>query len=121
MRILADQHISPRTVEFLKSLGHNAVRVSELVPQNASDSEIIALAAKENRIVLTQDLDFTALVVARDARQPSLILLRLGSPRVEHVNEVLQRVLPAIEQVVSAGAIVTVEDHRIRTRRLPIA
>ncbi len=30
MRLLADLHISPLTVDLLKSLGHDVVRVSEI-------------------------------------------------------------------------------------------
>jgi hypothetical protein len=49
-----------------------------------------------------------------------LISLRLSSSRIEFVNTILERVLPLVERDVAAGAIVTVEDSRIRTRRLPI-
>jgi hypothetical protein len=49
-----------------------------------------------------------------------LISLRLSSSRIEFVNAILERVLPLVERDVAAGAIVTVEDSRIRMRRLPI-
>ena len=120
MKILADQHISPRTVEFLKALGHDAVRVSEHLPNNAPDSSILARALTEGRVVLTQDLDFTGLIATSGRDRPSLIILRLGSPHVEHVNEVLQAVLPVVDEAVQAGAIVSVDDQRVRVRPLPI-
>ena len=120
MKILADQHISPRTVEFLKSLGHDAVRVSERLPRNAPDPAILALALAEGRVVLSQDLDFTGLIATSGNNAPSLIVLRLGSPNVEHVNKVLQAILPVVDQAVQTGAIVSVDDGRVRVRRLPI-
>jgi predicted nuclease of predicted toxin-antitoxin system len=120
VRILADQHISPRTVEFLRALGHDAIRVTDRLSCDAGDTEILSVAAGENRLVLTQDLDFTGLVATSGREGPSLIILRLGSPSVEHVNEVLRSVLPAVEEAVRAGAIVSVDDDRIRVRRLPI-
>jgi hypothetical protein len=43
-----------------------------------------------------------------------------SSSRIEFVNAILERVLPLVERDVAAGAIVPVEDSRIRTRRLPI-
>jgi predicted nuclease of predicted toxin-antitoxin system len=43
MRLLADLHISPRTVEFLRSLGHDVVRVDEIVPSTAADEVIVAV------------------------------------------------------------------------------
>jgi predicted nuclease of predicted toxin-antitoxin system len=97
LRILADLNISPRTVEFLRSLGHHVLRVDETLPITASD--IIALSGKN---------------------VPSLISLRLSSSSIEYVNAVLQKVLPALEQDVLEGMIITVEDQSIRRRKLPI-
>ena len=44
----------------------------------------------------------------------------LSSSRVERVNAVLQEVLPELEMDLLAGAIVTIQDGRVRVRRLPI-
>lgn len=120
MKILADQHISPRTVEFLRALGHEAIRVSERMPANASDDAIVSLARQEGWVVLTQDLDFSVLIAAAGENRPSVVILRLASPRVERVNEVLRAALPKLAAAVAEGAIVTVEDARIRVRQLPI-
>ena len=49
-----------------------------------------------------------------------MISLRLGSGSVEHVNGVLESVLPQIETDVAAGAIVSVGDDWIRIRSLPV-
>jgi predicted nuclease of predicted toxin-antitoxin system len=77
------------------------VRVDGILPKTASDEEIVA--------------------AARDSGStPSLITLRLASSRVEHVNEVLARVLPQIEGDLVRGSAVTVEEGSIRSRTLPI-
>jgi len=121
MKLLADMHISPRTVEFLRSLGHDVLRVNEILPANADDETIVARAVYESRTLLTQDLDFSAIVTLTEKNAPSLISLRLSSSRIEYVNTVLQKVLPALEQDVLDGTMVTVEDQRIRRRRLPLS
>jgi len=121
MKLLADLHISPRTVTFLRSLGHDVVRVNEILPVTASDDIIVGQAAQEGRTVLTQDLDLSAIIALAGAKAPSLITLRLFSSRIEYVNALLQRVLSTLEQDVLAGMIVTVEDNRIRRRPLPIS
>jgi len=120
VKLLADLHISPRTVSFLRSLGYDVVRVDDLMPAQASDAEIVERAAKEDRAVLTQDMDFSALVALAGATAPSLISLRLSSSRVESVNAVLERVLAGLEEDVRVGSAITIEDARIRRRRLPI-
>jgi predicted nuclease of predicted toxin-antitoxin system len=121
VRLLADLHIAPRTVEHLRALGHDVQRVSDVLPATASDESIVARAIEEGRTIITQDLDFSAIIALSGRRAPSLISLRLSSARVEHVNRVVADALPALEQAVVEGAIVTVEDRRARRRRLPIA
>ncbi len=63
----------------------------------------------------------TAIIALSGRRHPSLVTLRLSSARIEFVNAVLQRTLPALEPDLYQGALVTVEDHRARVRRLPLA
>ena len=120
MRILADLHISPRTVEFLCALRHDVTRVTDILPATAPDEAIVQRAIEERRTILTQDLDFSAIIALGGRNLPSLISLRLHSSRIEHVNGVLQKVLPNLEQDVLRGMIITVEDNRIRRRPLPV-
>jgi predicted nuclease of predicted toxin-antitoxin system len=58
MRFVADAGISPRTVDFLTQLGHEAVHVRTLGMQRAPDPDIIERARSDSSIVLTFDLDF---------------------------------------------------------------
>ena len=68
MRILADLHISPRTVDWLREAGHDAVRVNDALHPRATDAEIVDEAARSGRVILTQDLDFSAIVAVEDDR-----------------------------------------------------
>jgi predicted nuclease of predicted toxin-antitoxin system len=113
-------HISPRTVAFLRALGHDVVRVDEIMLAGSTDESVVAEAVASERAILTQDLRFSAILARADHGAPSLISLRLSSSRVEFVNALLARVLPIVSDEVRAGAIVTVEENRVRTRRLPI-
>ena len=94
MRILADVHISPRTVDFLRSLGHDTVRVSDALTPEAADEETIAEAEQDRRIILTQDLDFSDIVALSRRTAPSVVSLRLASSRIETVNSRLEQMLP---------------------------
>ncbi|MCK5365442.1 MAG: DUF5615 family PIN-like protein [Gammaproteobacteria bacterium] len=120
MRIMADVHISPRTVEFLRSLGHDTVRVSDALAPSAADDEIVAEAIRDRRVILTQDLDFSAIVALSGRAVPSVVSLRLTSSRIETVNARLDQLLSFIERDLMHGTLVTVEDARIRTRKLPL-
>jgi predicted nuclease of predicted toxin-antitoxin system len=120
VRILADVHISPRTVDFLRRLGHDVERVGQVLAATATDEEIVAAAIRDQRIILTQDLDFSAIVALSGLARPSVISVRLASSRIERVNDVLERELPHIEADLQDGALVTIQDDRVRTRKIPI-
>ena len=79
MRLLADMHIAPRTVRFLRSLGHDVIRLDELLLPSAADEAIVAAATRDERHILTQDLDFSAIVALSGGIVPLVISLRLSS------------------------------------------
>ena len=120
MKFLADMGISMRTVVWLRTLGHDAVHLREQGLQRAVDTEIVAKASAEGRIVLTMDLDFGYLLAVSGQHVPSVILLRLSDERSEVVNDRLGDVLAQCYEALEAGAIISVGDETIRVRRLPI-
>ena len=84
IRLLADVHISPKTVEDLQEQGYEIIRSSEVLPANAPDINILEFARIKNWVVLTQDLDFSMLVALSRYSQPSLTTLRLSSAKPDH-------------------------------------
>ena len=73
LRFLADMNISPLTVNVLADEGMDIVRVSTLLPPSASDESILGLARRQGRVVITQDTDFSALLVLGGYDRPSLV------------------------------------------------
>ena len=96
------------------------IRVSEVLPATASDSEILEFARREERVIVTQDLDFSTLLALSGYNQPSLITLRLLASDPDTVNQKLIEVLPTIKQELEEGCAVTMEDTVVRICRLPI-
>jgi len=120
LRFVADMNISPLTVNVLAAEGMDIVRVSSLLPVNASDESILSLAREQKRVVITQDTDFSALLALGGHDQPSLVTLRLLNTDPDVVTERLRQVLPRIESALRRGCAVTVEDRAVRVRQLPI-
>lgn len=109
--------VSPGTVDFLKRLGHEAVRLSEVGLARASDIEVVSRAAREGEIVLTFDLDYPALLALREAERASAIVFRTTNADPVWINSRLADSLPLISVALKEGAIVALEDARIRVRR----
>lgn len=120
IRLLADVHISPKTVGDLQKQGYEIMRSSEVLPANAPDINILEFARIENWVVLTQDLDFSMLVALSKYSQPSLITLRLSSAKPDIVTKRLLDVLSQIEKTLQEGSAITVQDESIRIRKLPV-
>jgi predicted nuclease of predicted toxin-antitoxin system len=120
IRLLADVHISPKTVGDLQKQGYEIMRSSEVLPANAPDINILEFARTENWVVLTQDLDFSMLVALSRYSQPSLITLRLSSAKPDIVTQKLLDVLPQVEEALQEGSAITIQDESIRIRKLPV-
>ncbi len=120
MRFITDIHISPQTVKDLSSKGYQIKRVTEFLELNAKDSQILDLAFKENSTIITQDLDFSALLAKRGTSKPSVITLRVNNAKPSNITKILKRALPQIKSEINKGSIIIIEEKRIRIRKLPI-
>jgi predicted nuclease of predicted toxin-antitoxin system len=120
MKFLADMGISPRTVTFLKSLGHDAVHLQEQGLGRLSDPLVLRKAREEGRVLLTHDLDFGELMAASGAELPSIVIFRLRDMRPERVNTYLDQIAAEHQEILERGAIVSVSERQIRLRNLPV-
>jgi predicted nuclease of predicted toxin-antitoxin system len=120
MRFLADAGISPKTVEFLRRNGHDAVHVREIAMQRATDRLVVERARADDRILLTFDLDFGAILALGVLNRPSAVIFRLANERADSVNRRLEAVLSEQAKALESGALILIEDARYRIRLLPI-
>jgi len=90
--------LPPSLAEFLKRRGFDAIHVMDC-PQGSltSDKEIINIASKESRIVITKDSDFRDYYFLR-GYPPAVFLLQLGNIKNQELFFLLDE---HIEQITS--------------------
>ena len=76
MRFLLDQNVEARIAAFLAEHGHDATRIGREYPAGLPDEQVLAIARREQRVLVTNDKDFGELIVRNRLPHAGVILLR---------------------------------------------
>jgi len=82
MGFLLDENVDIRLKAHLLSLGHDVTAIAEDYPRCLEDLDVLALAHREQRIVITNDRDFGELAVQTRKEHAGVINFRLRSTRL---------------------------------------
>jgi predicted nuclease of predicted toxin-antitoxin system len=120
MKLLVDMNLSPRWARILADAGIAAAHWSSLGPSNAPDSEIMAYARTNDCVVLTHDLDFSAILAATNGEKPSVVQIRADDVSPDAIGSQVVTALLQMTPELEAGALLTVDPNRTRLRVLPL-
>ena len=120
MKIPLDVNLSPSWVPVLQKAGFEAVHWSEAGPSEASDEQIMAYAARLSFVVMTSDLDFSAILASTKGTKPSVIQIRAQNLSPEIIKPRIITALTKARTELEAGALLTVDVDRARVRLLPL-
>jgi predicted nuclease of predicted toxin-antitoxin system len=120
VKLLVDMNLSPSWVDRLNMAGFHAVHWSGVGRMDATDTEIMAYAAKHDYVVLTHDLDFSAILAATRGTKPSVVQIRADNLSPAAIGEPLIAALQQMTPDLVAGALLTVDPGRTRLNLLPL-
>ena len=120
MKLLVDMNLSARWVGALEERGVAAVHWRRVGAATAPDAVIFAHALAHDLVVLTNDLDFGAILATTGGRKPSVIQLRGGDMRPETAAGAVASAVRSCAAELEAGALLTLNADRLRIAILPL-
>lgn len=113
---LVDESCPRAVAEALRATGHDA-RYAADTDRRALDTELVALAQAEQRVIVTEDFDFGELLIRRQLRAPGAIVLFLpNSSPDERASRLIETLATAGFE--ATGRLSIVSARRIRQRLL---
>jgi predicted nuclease of predicted toxin-antitoxin system len=120
MKLLIDMNLSPRWINLLRNAGMQSVHWSAVGRANAPDSEIMDYANQNDYVVLTHDLDFSAILAVIHVKKPSVVQIRAEDVNPDVIGMKVVAALRQMELELEAGALLTIDPNKTRLRLLPL-
>lgn len=120
MRLLLDQGLPRSSAEILRNKGWDIQHTGEIGMSRATDRQILEYARDEQRIVITLDSDFHAILAVENLDSPSVVRIRQEGLRGPELAELVEKIWSKIGQQLENGAMATITEKAIRIRKIPL-
>jgi len=117
LRLKLDENLPASLVADLAALGHDVDTVLQEGIRGCPDSVVFAAAQREQRFLITQDLDFADLRAFAPGSHHGLLLVRLAKPSLAVLRQRLRAVFQEEEVESWRHCFVVATDRKIRVRR----
>ena len=117
LKFIIDVGVGKKVEDFLYKSGYDVLSVREINP-SMSDSKIIGIASKNNRIIITMDKDFGELVYNSGLKHKGILLLRTENCSADKKIIILSEILRNYSSELEENFCVFSKDRlRIRKKR----
>jgi predicted nuclease of predicted toxin-antitoxin system len=120
VKLLVDMNLSPSWVGGLTQRGFDAIHWSTIGAATAPDVEILSWAGEHGFVVLTNDLDFSAILAATSGQSPSVVQLRAQDLLSPNSVGIVVAALEAHRDDIERGALLSIDERGARLRMLPL-
>lgn len=98
----------------------DAIHVGDVGMAASSDDGILQLARTQDRIVVTLDADFHALLALSDSRKPSVIRIREEGLKGPALCQLILKIWGQFSEPLTQGCVLSATLSQVRLRSLPI-
>jgi len=114
MKLKLDENIDPRAKEILTQAGHDVLSMPEEALSGVSDDVLGAVASREERCLLTLDMDFANIFAYPPERYAGLVVLRHPHPTVKGLLNLVHQFTISLSSHNPRGQLWIVEPGRLR-------
>ncbi|HEX4054305.1 MAG TPA: DUF5615 family PIN-like protein [Tepidisphaeraceae bacterium] len=117
MKIKLDENLREEIVDLLAARGHDVHTVRGESLAGHDNTDIFDIACREQRVLFTQDLDFSDLRKFRPGTDPGIVIIRLREPSRRTILARLRQIFEEGPIDGWAGCFIVVGDGKLRVRR----
>ena len=114
---MTDENIPISLVKSLRSKGYNVKDIKEEMLFGLSDAEILKIASKESRIIITYDKDFLNLTKLTPSNHSGIIIIRFSIQDSKSVSIKLLEILESAASKKFKNALAIISDRHIEIIR----
>jgi predicted nuclease of predicted toxin-antitoxin system len=116
-KFLADENIWPAIIQFLRLKGFDVKDVYDLGLVEAPDTEIMKVAQREERVILTFDKHFANILRYPLDSHYGVIRIRIHPPVFLHITQALEHFLNQFDLTTIHQTLIIVQGGGFRVRR----
>ena len=116
IKFLADENLEKPIVDYLRGKGYEVLYIAEISP-SMKDEEIMQLANKDERILITNDRDFGELTFHKRKVTSGIILIRAMDEKSQNKVELIKHVLIETKGKLR-GKFIVVNEAGIRIKKI---
>jgi predicted nuclease of predicted toxin-antitoxin system len=113
-------NLSPSWVGRLARHGFEAVHWSSVGALAASDNEILTWANEHQFVLVTNDLDFSAILAAGAGASPSVVQIRMQDLLSDSAVRIVAHAVEKHRDDIERGALLSIDEGGTRVRMLPL-
>ncbi len=117
MKIKLDENVTTRVIPVLRKLGHDVHTTSDEGLTGKPDGEIWSATQSEQRLLVTQDMDFSDARKFTPGTHHGILLLRLHSPNQTEIILRLTELFSNEDTESWRSCFVVATEHKVRVRR----
>ena len=119
IKILTDENISPKVVLFLRQQGIDVLDTKEQAWFGKADEELLEIANREQRFIMTHDSDFGTLAIHEAKSYYGIIYIRVKNLKPQNVIRVCNQLFELKTKLIQ-GTLMVVEESRLRIRQFDV-